>query len=530
MLALHPLDWAVLVAYFVVIIGVGVWKSRGAGSEDYYLAGRKLHWFVIGNALFAANISSEQFVGQAGQAFAGGLLVGNWQWIGAITLALFAVLFVPVYFRARLHTIPEYLERRFSPGCRTFISVVNLAVLAFVKVALTLHAGGTIVAVLAGPEWYGRGVWILGLTAGAYTLVGGLSAAVITETIQSALLIASGAVTAVLGLHAIGGWDALVAKVGDPEAFSLIRPADHLQYPWPAFFLGGTLLSFYYWGMDMEIAQRFLGARDARHGRLGAVYAGFLKLLALFVIVLPGLVARVYLDERNVAVDHMDQAYPTMLRTLLPTGVAGLALAGLAAASMSTIDSGLCAISSLFAFDVWKKVRPASTDRQLVRVGRVAVLVGLAIGLLWAPSIRTFGGGMFLYLINAMTYVTPGIIVCFLAGVFWRGARTAGAWASLVVGVPLGVALFVVKVRTNAPLFGVADLYVSLGLFAVSALAMLFGSLVLARGAAEPRDEALFFRASEMLAGEDTLPLWKRSGAWLAVLAAAIVALYWTFR
>lgn len=527
--SLHPADWAVLVAYFALIIGVGLWKSRGSGSDDYYLAGRKLHWFVIGNALFAANISSEQFVGQAGQAYATGLLVGNWQWIGAITLALFAVIFVPVYFRARLHTIPEYLERRFSPGCRTFISVVNLAVLAFVKVALTLHAGGTIVAALAGPEWYERGIWILGLTAGAYTLVGGLKAAVVTETIQSALLITSGALTAALGLHAVGGWEALVAKVNDPAAFSLIRPADDLQYPWPAFFLGGTLLSFYYWGMDMEIAQRFLGARDARHGRLGAVYAGFLKLLALFIVVLPGLIARIYLREKNVEVPHMDQAYPTMIRTLLPTGLAGLCLAGLAAASMSTIDSALCAISSLFAFDVWKKARPKSTDRQLVAVGRVAVAAGLAIGIFWAPSIRTFGGGMFLYLINAMTFVTPGIIVCFLAGVFWRGARTSGAWASLLVGVPLGVALFVVKVRTDALLFGVADLYVSLGLIGISSLAMIIASLA-ARAPAAPRDEALFFSASGMLSGEEAIPRWRRSSTWLVLLAAAIVALYVAFR
>ncbi len=524
------LDWGVLAAYFALVMGVGLWRSRGAArrADDYYLAGRNLHWFVIGNALFAANISSEQFVGQAGQAFATGLLVGNWQWIGAITLAVFAIVFVPVYARARLHTIPEYLERRFSAGCRTFISVVNLVVLAFVKVALTLHAGGTIAAALAGPEWYGRGIVILGLTAGAYTLLGGLRAAVITESIQSALLIGSGAVTAALGLHAVGGWDALVEKVNDPAAFSLIRPADDLVYPWPAFFLGGTLLSFYYWGMDMEIAQRFLGARDARHGRLGAVYAAFLKLSAMFVVVLPGLIARVYLGERDIDVPHMDQAYPAMIRALLPAGLAGLCLAGLAAASMSTIDSALCAISSLFAYDVWRKVRPLATERQLVRVGRIAVGAGLAIGISWAPSIQSFGGGMFLYLINAMTFVTPGIIVCFLAGIFWRRARTAGAWASLLVGVPLGSALFAWKIAAGGePLFGVADLYVSLGLIALCAISMVAASLA-SHGEAEAREEVLFFKRGT--SDESAFPRWRRSTTWLAILSAAIVALYWAFR
>jgi Na+/proline symporter len=217
-----------------------------------------------------------------------------------------------------------------------------------------------------------------------------------------------------------------------------------------------------------------------------------------------------------------------MIRTLLPVGLAGLCLAGLAAASMSTIDSSLCAISSLFAFDVWKKLRPASSERHLVAVGRVAVGAGLAIGILWAPSIRTFGVGMFLYLIAAMTFVTPGIIVCFLAGVFWRGARTSGAWASLLTGVPLGVALFVVKVRTGRPLFGVADLYVSLGLIGISAAAMAIGS-ALARGPAREREATLYF-VRGALAEEAALPLLRRSSTWLAVLAAAILALYWAFR
>jgi len=523
------LDWAALAGYFVVVIAAGLWWSRGRRkADDYYLAGRRLHWFVIGNALFAANISSEQFVGQAGRAWAEGLLVGNWQWIGAITLAVFAVLFVPVYARARLHTIPEYLERRYGPDCRVFISVANLGVLAFVKVALTLHAGGTIAAVLLGPEWYRTGIWVLGLTAGTYTLLGGLRAAVVTESIQSAMLILTGLVTAGLGLHAVGGWDALVAKVQDPAAFSLIRPADDLVFPWPAFFLGGTLVSFYYWGMDMEIAQRFLGARDARAARLGAVYAAFLKLSAMFLIVLPGLIARVYLGERGVAIGEMDEAYPAMIRTLLPTGVAGLCLAGLVAASMSTIDSSLCAISSLFAYDVWGKLRKGASDRETVRAGRIALLAGLAIGLWWAPSIQEFGEGMFQYLITSMIFISPPIVVCFLAGMFWRGAKTWGARATLFLGVPIGVAIFVFKLETRgALLFGIADLYVSLGVFAVSTVLMAAGSL-LVRRPDPPRDASLFFRAAPW--GEGGLPWWRRSLFWLAILAVAIAALYWAFR
>ncbi|MBI1853223.1 MAG: sodium/solute symporter [Planctomycetes bacterium] len=533
---LHPLDWVILAAYLVGIVAIGLWQARGAKTtDDFFLAGRKLGWFVVGNALFAANISSEQFVGQAGNAYKNGLLIGNWQWIGAITLALFGVTLVPVYVRARLTTIPEYVERRYGVGCRIAVSSVNLLVLVFVKLALTLHAGGTLLATLIGPEWYSRGLWVLGIGAGAYTIVGGLRSAAITETIQSGLLILSGVLVTTLGLVAIGGPHALVEKVGDPSAFTLIRPASDRDFPWPAFFTAGTIVSFYYWGMDMEITQRVLGARDLRNGRLGVVFAGFLKVLALFVIVLPGLIARVYLRERGVVVANMDEAYPTMIRTLLPIGVAGLCLAGLLAASMSTLDSVLCATSSLFINDFVRRWRRGVSDRALLFVGRATMVVGLLFAIGWAPRIREAPHGMFAYLVNVFIFVAPPIVACFLFGVFWRGATRAGAAWCLALGLPTGLAF----VLQNGP-FGEnakalvswlpawPQLYESLVVAGVSSTALIVASLF-SRSAPAPVDPALFFHRAEGAECERDVPMWRRSTFWTVVLLSTMAVLYAIF-
>jgi solute:Na+ symporter, SSS family len=337
-----------------------------------------------------------------------------------------------------------------------------------------------------------------------------------------------------LGLAAVGGPHALVEKVGDPSAFTLIRPATDPRYPWPAFFTAGTIVSFYYWGMDMEITQRVLGARDLRNGRLGVVFAGFLKILALFVIVLPGLIARVYLGERGITLGHQDEAYPTMIRTLLPAGVAGLCLAGLLAASMSTLDSVLCASSSLFINDFVRKARPRLSERGLLRLGRVAMVVALAFAIAWAPRIRASGGGMFAYLVNVFIFVAPPIVACFLFGVFWRGANRAGAAWALALGLPLGL-VFVVE---NGPfgdaaswlavhLPGMPPLYESLVVFAVASIALVGASL--ARPVAAPADPSLYFRRAEGEERERDVAPWRRSTFWTIVLGATMVVLYALF-
>ncbi len=534
-MTLHPLDWAILIAYLAGIVALGLWRSRGARSaDDFFLAGRKLGWFVVGNALFAANISSEQFVGQAGNAYANGLEVGNWQWIGAITLAIFGVTLVPVYVRARLTTIPEYVERRYGGGLRIAVSSVNLLVLVFVKLALTLHAGGTLLATLISPEWYRYGIWILGIGAGGYAILGGLRSAAITETIQSGLLILSGVLVTTFGLLAVGGPSALVEKVGEPDRFSLIRSAADADYPWPGFFLAGTIVSLYYWGMDMEITQRVLGARDLRNGRLGVVFAGFLKVLALFIIVLPGVIATVYLRERGVTLTHIDEAYPAMIRTLLPTGIAGLCLAGLLAASMSTLDSVLCASSSLFVNDFLRRARPHMHDRALLLAGRVVMVVCLGFAILWAPHIREFPRGMFEYLVNVFIFIAPPIVACFLFGVFWRGATRAGATLCLAGGMPLGFA-FVLQAwgdrllpsAVAAWMKAVPNLYESLIVAGVSAVLLVGGSLLF--GGPVPEDSSLYFRRAEGPERERDVPVWRRSTFWTVVLGLTMVVMYALF-
>lgn len=417
------LDLAVLIGYFVFVATIAVVASRRERkADDYFLAGRNLPWWLIGVSLIASNISTEHFVGMAGSGVDFGLAIASYEWMAAVTLVIVARWFLPKFLAHRVTTMPEYLERRFDARARSWLALYLLLAYVFVAMATVLYAGGLALQTMFGLP-LGWGIAILATFAGAYTVYGGLRAVVWSDLIQGALLVLGGAITTVLGLRAVGGWDALMTQAGDK--FHTVLPLDHPELPWFAVFFGGLwIANLFYWGCNQFITQRTLAARTLRHGRYGAVFAAYIKLVIPFIIVIPGIVASV-LYEGELA--RSDMAYPLLLERLLPPGLTGLMFAALLAAIMSSLDSMLNAAATIFTADLYhRRLRPDSSEARLITVGRISTAVFLVVAAAWAPFLIRFER-LFSYIQEFWGLITPGVAVVFLGGLFWRRATASAA-------------------------------------------------------------------------------------------------------
>jgi SSS family solute:Na+ symporter len=433
------LDTAVTIGYFVVVAIVAVVVSRRERvAADYFLAGRNLTWWLIGVSLIASNISTEHFVGMAGSGVDFGLAIASYEWMAAVTLVIVARWFLPKLLSLGVTTMPEYLERRFDPRARSLLAVYMLLAYVFVAMATVLYSGGLALQTIFGLP-LGWGIVVLAGFAGAYTAYGGLKAVVWTDLIQGIMLILGGIVTTVLGLRAIGGWDALMAEAGDK--FHTVLPLRHPELPWFGVFFGGLwIANLFYWGCNQFITQRTLGARSMAHGQYGAVFAAYIKLLIPFIVVIPGIIASVlYQGELG----RSDMAYPTLVERLLPPGLTGLVFAALIAAIMSSLDSMLNSAATIFTVDLYgRHLRPASSERRLIAVGRSSTVGFLLIAAAWAPALSRFER-VFSYIQEFWGLITPGVAVVFLGGLFWRRATASAAvWAlSATLPVTIGVKL-----------------------------------------------------------------------------------------
>jgi len=431
------LDITAFLGYFVLVAVVAVVVSRKEReAADYFLAGRNLPWWLIGISLIASNISTEQLVGQAGQGADFGLAVAAYEWMAAITLVIVARWFLPAFLENRVTTMPEYLERRFDGRSRGWLAVYMILAYTFVAMATVLYSGGLALETMFGlPLWWG--VAILAVFAGAYTAYGGLKAVIWSDLIQGTMLLLGGALTAWLGLQAIGGWDTLMAEAGDK--FHMVLPLDHPELPWFAIFFGGLwVANLFYWGCNQFITQRILGARDLKQGRYGIVFAAYLKLLIPFIAVVPGIMAYVlYADELT----RGDMAYPLLIAKLLPGGLSGLMLAALLAAIMSSLDSMLNSTATIFTVDLYQRhLKPDSTQPHLIFVGRTSTVAFLLLSAAWAPFLVSFER-IFSYIQEFWGLITPGVAIVFLSGLFWKGATArAAAWVmGLTLPVTVGV-------------------------------------------------------------------------------------------
>jgi len=447
--ALEPIDIAIIGAYFVVVFAIAFYFSRKERtSADYFLAGRDVGWFAIGASLFVSNISTEHFIGLAGSGATSGLAVGHFEWLACLILLVLGWVFVPFYLRSNVFTMPEFLERRFNRACAVYLASISIIAYVFTKISVHLYAAAVVLERVVGWDPIIAAL-ILVIATGVYTIAGGLAAVIYTDLVQTLILIAGAVVLTVIGLDRVGGFEGLRAAV-PAHYFSMMKPIDHPEFPWTGIFLGAPILGIWYWCTDQVIVQRVLSAKDEGHARAGTIFAGFLKILPVFMLVLPGLIAFALFKDLFVieggVVRNGDIAYPTLIVNLLPHGLIGLMVAALLAALMGSMSAVFNSGSTLVTLDFYKKLRPDASERTLVGIGRIATGVMVLLGIAWVPFIGLISSQLYIYLQSVQAYISPPIAACFMLGILWPRLNGPGAIASLLGGFLLGGVRFVAEI------------------------------------------------------------------------------------
>ena len=439
---LESLDWVVLGIYFLALIAVAVWVflQKNKNTEDYFLAGRNVGWFVIGASIFASNIGSEHVVGLAGTGFESGTPMAHYE-LHAWIVLLLGWLFLPFYIRSGAFTMPEFLEKRFDAKSRWFLSLFSLLAYVLTKVSVTIYAGGIVVSELIGiPFWYGAiGIVIF---TGIYTVIGGLKAVIYTETLQTVILILGSLIITYLGLQEVGGWNQLRETVTSvsPDHFNMWRPMNDPKFPWTGLLFGGTIVGIWYWCTDQYIVQRTLAANNIKIGRRGAIFGAYLKLLPILIFLIPGIIAFA-LSIQNpeiFSIEKADRAFPMLVKTLLPVGLKGLVAGGLMAALMSSLASVFNSCSTIFTIDIYKKLKPNASEKTLINTGKIATGFIVVLGIIWIPIMEKIGGGvMYQYLQNVQSYIAPPVTAVFLLGIIWKRVNSEAAITTLLTGLGL---------------------------------------------------------------------------------------------
>src|SRR6266403_941538 len=447
--ALATLDLVIIGVYFAIVFGIGLYFSlKERSSEEYFLAGRDIGWFFIGASLFVSNISTEHFIGLSGSGASSGLAVGHFEWLACLILLILGWVFVPFYLRTNVFTMPEFLERRFSRQCAVYLAAISIIAYIFTKISVQLYAASVVLERVAGWSLWKTAV-VLVIATGIYTVAGGLAAVIYTDTVQTLILITGAVALTVIGLGRVGGIEHLRTMV-PPDYFHMIKPPSDPNFPWTGIFFGAPILGIWYWCTDQVIVQRVLSARDEGHAKAGTIFAGFLKILPVFMLVLPGLIAfALYPQLFHVVggkVTNGDIAYPTMIVNLLPTGLVGLMIAALLAALMGAMSSVFNSASTMVTLDFYKKFRPAATEKQLVFFGRGATAAMVLLGLLWVTYIKYLSPQLYIYLQSVQAYISSPIAVCFIFGILWPRLNGQGAISSLLTGFVLGALRFVFEV------------------------------------------------------------------------------------
>jgi len=481
-MGLGALDWIVICMYFAILLGIAWWVvlRRRDTADDYFLAGRNLGWWVVGASIFASNIGSEHLVGLAGSGCTDGVAMAHYE-LHAWCLLVLAWVFVPFYARSKVFTMPEFLERRFSPSSRWVLSVISLVGYVLTKIAVGVFAGGVVFRTLL-PElqldlgfvvmdsfWIGS--FLVIIFTGIYTVLGGLRAVVYTDAAQTVVLVVGSALVTIFGLKALGGWGQL-RQIAGSDMFNLWKPLIPAgmegtwkpvmeetriawyfngNYPWLGMLFCAPIIGLWYWCTDQYIVQRALGAPNEREARRGSIWAAFLKLSPVFIFIIPGMICfalaksgrmaelREALYTAGVLDNEKSQAaFPLLVKHILPAGIRGLVVAGLLAALMSSLSSVFNASSTLFTMDFYSKLRPRVSQHELVWMGRVATTVMVLIGLLWVPVIQG-ARGLYHYLQSVQGYLAPPIFVVFFLGIFSKRLNSKGCLAALIVGFVLGV-------------------------------------------------------------------------------------------
>jgi SSS family solute:Na+ symporter len=487
---MEALDWLAIGIYFSILLGVAWWvvsKSKDTAA-DYFLAGRNLGWWVIGASIFASNIGSEHIVGLAGSGAKDGVAMAHYE-LHAWCLLVLAWVFVPFYMRSQVFTMPEFLERRFSTGSRYVLSIVSIITFILSKIAVGIFAGGVVFGTLL-PElqihvggvvidsfWIGSIAVVL--LTGLYTSIGGMRAVAYNDAVQVVVLIGGSAILTFYGLHKLGGWGELKDLCGS-DMFNLWKPLIPAnmtgtwapvktsteiawyfndQFPWLGMAICAPVIGLWYWCTDQYIVQRALGAPNEKVARQGSIFAAFLKLFPVYLFIIPGLICYALVKKDAIpelsaefAAKGSQGAFPMMVQYLLPPGLRGIVVAGLLSALMGSLAGVFNACSTLFTVDIYEKIRPKATQRELVRMGRLATVAMVVIALLWIPVVKG-AHGLYGYLQSVQGYLAPPIFVVFFLGVFWKRLNAKGCFWAMVIGFIVGIFRMAVDTPITLGLF-----------------------------------------------------------------------------
>ncbi len=469
---MEALDWVVIGVFFLALIGIIVWvvKQKQNDSADYFLGGRDATWIAIGASIFASNIGSEHLIGLAGAGASSGMAMAHWEIQGWMILILGWV-FVPFYTRSMVYTMPEFLERRYNPQSRTILSVISLVSYVLTKVAVTVYAGGLVFQQVFGIKelWGIDFFWIaaigLVLLTALYTIFGGMKSVLYTSVLQTPILLLGSLIILVLGFKELGGWNEMMRVCGavtvndyGDTMTNLIRSNDDANFPWLGALIGSDIIGFWYWCTDQFIVQRVLSGKNETEARRGTIFGAYLKLLPVFLFLIPGMIAFA-LHQKYIGAGgegflpmlangnaNADAAFPTLVAKLLPAGVKGLVVCGILAALMSSLASLFNSSAMLFTIDFYKRFRPETPEKKLVGIGQIATVVIVILGILWIPIMRSVGDVLYTYLQDVQSVLAPGIAAAFLLGICWKRTSAQGGMWGLISGMVIGLTRLGAKV------------------------------------------------------------------------------------
>ena len=549
---MNNIDLVISILYFLGIVAVGLWTglkkktvAAGNASSDYFLAGQSLKWPMIGLALFATNISCLHLVSLAQSGFDTGLLSGNFEWMASFTLILLSLFFVPFYIRSKVATLPDFLEKRYNRACRDWLAFISIISAVVIHIAFSFLAGGIVLKTLFGVDMY-TSVIVIAFFTGLYTIIGGLRAVVVTESIQTIVLLTGAVVITVICYNKVGGWGEITSTLqssGELDKLSMLKPADDpTGMPWYAIFLGYPVLGIWYWCADQTIVQRVLGARDENHARVGSLFCGFIKILPVFIFVLPGLMAYVLAqkgmfdissiqtigDDGKVLTDSK-AVYTLMITQLVPKGLVGVLAAALLSGLMSQISGALNSIATLFSYDLYKRFKPEAGDRQLVSVGRISAAVALVASIGLLPLLNRYES-LFNGINDIIAHIAPPITTVFLLGIFWKKASAKSAQYTLWLGSLLGATVFVLNKLYPSTILGqVPFMMMAFYLFCACVLLQVLLSYIFPVQHT-PVSDVLYWKSPlEPLSSKG----WNGIGSYKLlslVLLLIMIVLYWIFR
>ncbi|NQT27520.1 sodium/solute symporter [candidate division KSB1 bacterium] len=524
-MTLTPFEIGIFILYLVTVIVIGFVSGRKGkeSTSDFFLAGRGLPWFVIGFSLIASSISSEQFIGEVGWGYKYGMAVANWEWLVWPAQGLLLFIFLPVYLKNKIFTIPEYLTRRFGRLAGSTFALVCMIQYLVINLPLVLYSGGFVIHKVFGMNLY-LAIWILVIAAGSYTIFGGLSAVAWVDLFNGVLLIGGGLLVFILGVLAVdGGFSAIV---GTGERAHLILPADHPELPWTGMLAVAFVMSGYYYSTNQFITQRCLAAKNVWHGKMGVILAAFLAIPLALSVTWPGMIA--YALNPNLA--HPDDAYPFLIKTLIPVGLRGFMFAVLIGAIMSTIDSLVNSTSSLLTLDIYKGlIRKKATDRQLVKFAQLSGIGLLVFGAVWSPMVGKFGS-IFSYAQDCWALMLAPVMAVFIMAIFWRGMTKVAAIATLFMAVPMLLIVFLREMTGMLASFNIFNLSAIIFLISLGFIAII-SRLTTTPSAGEI--ESTLWTPALLKPTEEELamgyPWWKRIGFWFTVLVLCFTIIYAIF-